>query len=273
MKLRPFGAALLCSAACLASAAPRELAVCSDPSNLPFSNERQEGFENRIARLIADDLNATLRYTWSMQRRSFLRRTLMTGDCDVVMGVPLGLERVAATQPYYTSTYVFVTLRSRGLDLHSFDDPRLKDLKIGLQALGAEGANTPPAAALARRGIQQQVVGYPMWGDEDEESPQARIIEAVAHGDIDTAIVWGPFAGYFAKRFGNRLTLAPVDADPQQPGLAFAYAMALGVRKADAELRATLQGVLERRHADIEKILNDYGIPVVAPESARPAGE
>jgi len=188
------------------------------------------------------------------------------------MGVPLGLERVAATQPYYTSTYVFVTLRSRQLDLHSFDDARLQDLKIGLQALGAEGANTPPAAALARRGIHQHVVGYAMWGDDDDETPQAHIIEAVARGDIDTAIVWGPFAGYFARQFGDRLKLTPVDADPQLPGLAFAYPMALGVRKADAELRTTLQDVLERRHADIEKILNDYGVPVVAP-ATRSGGE
>jgi mxaJ protein len=241
----------------------RELAVCADPSNLPFSNDRQEGFENRIASLVAADLHATLRYTWNMQRRSFLRRTLSTGACDVVIGVPAGLQGVMATRPYYTSTYVFVTDKRRSLRLTGFDDPALRDLKIGLQALGAEGANTPPASALAQRGLARQVTGFPMWGEEADETPQAHIIEAVASGQIDTAIVWGPFAGYFAKRHGQQLLVTPVVGDPKQPELAFRYAMAMGVRRGDEALLAELQTVLDRRQPEIQAILQTYGIPLV----------
>lgn len=257
-------------AAAEAPAAGRELAVCADPSNLPYSNDRQEGFENRIASLIASDLHASLRYTWNMQRRSFLRRTLSTGACDVVIGVPAGLQGVMATRPYYTSTYVFVTDKRRALRLTGFDDPALRDLKIGLQALGAEGANTPPASALAQRGLARQVTGFPMWGEEADETPQAHIIDAVASGQIDTAIVWGPFAGYFAKRHGDQLLVTPVAGDPKQPELAFRYAMAMGVRRGDEALLAELQAVLDRRQPEIQAILQTYGIPLVN-EASTPA--
>ena len=242
---------------------PRELVVCADPSNLPYSNERQEGFENRIASLIAQDLNSTLNYSWNMQRRSFLRRTLRAGTCDVVIGAPVGLQGLAQTRPYYASGYVFVTARDRHLQLQGFDDPALRGMKIGLQALGAEGASTPPASALARRGIVDHITGYPMWGEEADESPQARIIDAVASGEIDVAIVWGPFAGYFARRHGDRLDLAPVGADPLQPALAFRYEMALGVRRGDEALLTELQQVLDRRKPEVDAILRDYGVPLL----------
>ena len=251
-----------------ADAVPRELAVCADPSNLPYSNDHQEGFENRIASLIASDLHATLRYTWNVQRRSFLRRTLRAGECDVVIGLPAGLQGVAQSRPYYASTYVFVTARQRGLQpqlqAQGFDAPALRTLKIGVQALGAEGANTPPAGALARRGIVDHVVGFPMWGEENDETPQARIIDAVASGEIDVAVVWGPFAGYFARRHGDALQVTPATADLQQPALAFRYEMTLGVRRGDDALLAELQQVLDRRGPEIRAILNEYGIPQVA---------
>jgi quinoprotein dehydrogenase-associated probable ABC transporter substrate-binding protein len=272
--------AVACAAAapCLASAAdsaPRELAVCADPSNLPYSNERQEGFENRIASLIASDLKATLHYTWNMQRRSFLRRTLNAGVCDLVIGLPAGLQGVAASRPYYASSYVFVTAKDRGIHLTGFDDPALRTLRIGLQALGAEGSNTPPASALARRGIRDHITGYPMWGEEDDETPQGRIIDAVASGEIDVAIVWGPFAGYFAKRHGDRLQVALADGDPSQPALAFRYDMALGVRRGDEVFLGELQQVLDRRQPEIQAILRDYGIPLAAagaPDGVRSSG-
>jgi mxaJ protein len=241
----------------------RELAVCADPSNLPFSNDKEEGYENRIASLLAADLHADVRYTWNMERRGFLRRTLLAGRCDVVMGVPAGLPRVLTTAPYYTSTYVFVTQQGRHLDLHALDDPALQQLRIGLHALGAEGANTPPAAALARRGMSAHVVGFPMWGNEDEASPPARIVDAVAAGDIDTAIVWGPFAGYFAQRHAPRLQVTAVAPDAQWPELAFSYGMAIGVRSGDAALRDELQQALTRHAADIAAILSSYGVPLV----------
>lgn len=254
----------------------RELAICADPANLPFSNQRQQGFENRIAELLAADLQATVRYTWNMQRRSFLRRTLNAGACDVVIGLPAGLQGVAQTRPYYRSSYVFVT-RS-GMQLQGIDDPRLRQLRIGLQAVGAEGANTPPAMALARRGIVEHITGFPMWAEEADETPQARILAAVARGEVDVALVWGPTAGYFARPHAPQLSLSPLLGDPQQPGLAFSYGMALSVRRSDTALRDELQQVLDRRQADIAAILTGYGVPLLpadatpaVPEPTRPA--
>src|SRR6266576_763755 len=125
----------------------RELRVCSDPNNLPFSNQREEGFENRIAELVAKDLNAKLRYTWWAQRRGFVRNTLNAGECDVFIGVPSSFERTRTTIPYYRSTYVFITRRDRHLNVVSFDDPILRRLKIGVQMIGDDFTNTPPAHA------------------------------------------------------------------------------------------------------------------------------
>lgn len=245
------------------AAAQRELAVCADPANLPFSNDRGEGFENRIAKLVAGELGATLRYAWNMQRRGFLRRTLGTGACDLVLGAPAGLQGLVTTRPYYRSTYVFVSLRERGLDVRDFDDPRLARLTIGLHAVGAEGANTPPAMALARRDLGRNVRGYAMWGDESEEDTPARLIDAVAQGDVDLAVVWGPFAGYYAKAHPGRLAIAPAEPDPAMPVMPVAYELAMGVRRGDEALRAEVQAVLDRRRTDIEAILADYGVPLL----------
>src|SRR5215208_1499473 len=129
----------------------RVLRVCADPNNLPFSNARQEGFENKIAALVARDLRADLRYTWAAQRRGFVRSTLGAGECDVVMGVPAGLDRVSTTSPYYRSTYVFVSRRDGAADIRSLDDPRLRRVRVGVQMIGDDYANSPPAHALARR--------------------------------------------------------------------------------------------------------------------------
>jgi mxaJ protein len=270
MSARTFVAATLGALGATAWAAPpiapeanaeRELVVCADPANLPYSNSRQEGYENRIAALLAEELHARLSYAWNLQRRSFLRRTLNAGRCDVVIGLPAGLQGVAQTRPYYRSSYVAVT--RPGQAWPGLDDPRLRSLKIGLQAVGAEGANTPPAMALARRGITDKVSGYAVWGDEADETPQARLLDAVASGEIDVAIVWGPIAGYFAQPYRPALQLAAVTADPQWPALAFSYAMALSVRRADTALRDELQQVLDRRQADIQAILRGHGVPLL----------
>jgi mxaJ protein len=233
------------------------LRVCADPNNLPFSNERLEGLENRLAELVARELKTSLRYVWWAQRRGFIRNTLDAGQCDVVMGVPANLPAVLTTRPYYRSGYVFVTRADPQLDVRSFDDPRLPRLRIGVQVVG-DGANTPPMDALARRGLVRNLVGYTVFGDYAQPNPPARIVEAVARGEVDLAVVWGPLAGFFADRYSTPLKLTPVPADSTLP-LEFAISMA--VRKDDQARRAILDSVLVRRRADIETILDDYHVP------------
>jgi mxaJ protein len=258
---------LLLAAAALASCSPepeepaRELRVCADPNNLPFSNDRLEGFENEIAALAARDLGATVRYEWWAQRRGFVRNTLNAGTCDVVMGVPSSFELVLATRPYYRSTYVFVSRKDRGLSVRSFDDPALRRLRIGVQMIGDDFANAPPAHALAGRGMIDNVVGYSVYGDYSQPNPPARIVAAVAAGEVDLAVVWGPLAGYFAKRQPVPLDLVPVSPQIDLPFLPFVFDISMGVRRGDEALRDELNGILERRQAEIEAILDRYGVP------------
>jgi quinoprotein dehydrogenase-associated probable ABC transporter substrate-binding protein len=247
-----------------AAAQPRELRVCADPNNLPFSNQRLEGFENKIATLIAKEMGATVTYSWMPQRRGFVRRTLKAGECDLVMDVPDGYEMVLGTKPYYRSTYVFVYRRDRNLDLHSFDDPVLRDLRIGLHMTAEDGANQPPAHALARRGIVKNVVGFKMFDVDSVTNPPGRIVDAVAAGEIDVAIVWGPFGGYFAQRQTVPLEIVAVSPVVDSTGLPFVFEMAMGVRRGQDAFKSELEAILDRRHADIQKILEEYGIPLVA---------
>jgi mxaJ protein len=244
----------------------KELRVCADPNNLPFSNQRLEGFENKIADLIAEDLGATIRYTWHPQRRGFIRRTLKARECDVVMGVPSSYELVLATKPYYSSSYVFVYPKHKGYGIQSFDDPVLRDIKIGLHALGDDGFNPPPAHALARRGITGNVVGFNMWDADSVENPPGKIIEAVASGEIDTAIVWGPIGGFYAQRQAAQLNVVPVSPASDSPSLPFVFPMSMGVRHDDRALKESLERIIEHRKADIDRILRDYGIPLVGSE-------
>ncbi|HYE89589.1 MAG TPA: substrate-binding domain-containing protein [Terriglobales bacterium] len=249
--------------------APGELRVCADPNNLPFSNAREEGFENRIAELLAAELGLTLRYTWWAQRRGFARNTVRERRCDVALGVPVGWDPVLTTRPYYRSTYVFVT-RADGPRVRSLDDEVLRTARVGVHLIGDDYANVPPAHALARRGIVDNVVGFMIYGDYTEPNPPARLIEAVASGGVDVAIVWGPLAGYFAGRQPVPLVVTPI-APAEEPPLRFTFGMAMGVRRDDTALRDALQGALERRRGDVDAILDRYGVPrVAAPASGAP---
>ncbi|HEV7889650.1 MAG TPA: substrate-binding domain-containing protein [Pyrinomonadaceae bacterium] len=248
----------------LQTKSPREtrvLRVCADPNNMPFSNERGEGFENRIVETIAKDLGARVEYTWWAQRRGFFRSTLRAGLCDLVAGVPSSFELAQTTSPYYRSTYVFVYRKGGGVDVHSFDDPALKNLKIGVQMIGDDFANTPPAHALTNRHITN-VRGYMVYGDYSKPSPSANIIEAVERGEVDVAVVWGPLAGYFAKRHAG-LEVVPVSPQIDLPFLPFVYDISMGVRRGDNLFRDEIEGAIERRRAEIEKILDEYGVPRV----------
>ena len=242
---------------------PRKLRVCADPNNLPFSNERSEGLENKLAELVADELNATVQYTWFAQRRGFIRNTLRAGECDVVMGVPASFELAAVTRPYYRSTYVFVTRSHDGIDLRSFDDPILKQLRIGVHLIGDDYANAPPAHALSNRGIIENVRGYTLYGDYREPNPPARILEALARGEIDVAIVWGPLAGYFAPKQSVPLSIRPVSPQIELPFLPMVYDIGMGVRREDTVLKQRLEAILEERRGDVDRILDEYGVPRV----------
>jgi mxaJ protein len=246
-----------------APAAARELRVCADPNNLPFSNERLEGFENRLASLVAREMHAEVRYTWWAQRRGFIRNTLRAGLCDVVPGVPASFELALATRPYYRSTYVFVSRADSGRQVESFDDPALRRLRIGVQMIGDDYSNAPPAHALAQRHIVSNVVGYSVYGDYSQPNPPARIVDAVANGEVDLAVVWGPLAGYFAARQPVGLTMTPVSPQIDLPFLPFVFDIAMGVRRADTALKEELDGILERRRAEIDAILAEYHVPRV----------
>lgn len=240
--------------------------VAADPNNLPFSNERKEGFENRIAEVVARELGVSFDYEWRAQRRGFFRQTLKEGDVDLILGVPAGFEMALTTEPYYASTYVFVSRRDRNIRVTSFDDPVLRDLKVGVQLVGDDGTNTPPAHALAARGIAGNLVGYTLYGDYAQENPPARIVDAVARGDVDLAIVWGPLAGFHAKRQAVELDLVPVPPRDEKTGLPFAFAISMGVRKGNTELRDKLDALLVAKQPEIDAILDEFGVPRVPVE-------
>jgi mxaJ protein len=262
--IRPLLAALLLAAlSSPAEGADRTLRVCADPNNLPFSNEAEEGFENRIVNLVAEELGAEVEYVWWAQRRGFTRNTLEARTCDVWPGIASAIERVATTRPYYRSTYVFVTRADRGLEIASYDDPQLKDLTIGVQMIGDDGANPPPAHALSRRGLIDNVRGYMLYGDYDEPNPPAAIVNAVASGEIDVAVVWGPLAGYFADRAETELTLKPVEPWLDGPRWPMVFDISMGVRKEDVALAHEIDEILERRRDDVQAILTEYHVPLV----------
>jgi mxaJ protein len=228
-----------------------ELRICADPNNLPFSNRAAQGFENEIAELIAQDLGVALSYTWIPERNSFFRNTLDDGRCDVVLGVPSSGSRLLTTQPYYRSTYVFVQRASLTDPIRSLSDPRLGQLRIGINMRGDEFNSLPPGIALVSRGL------------DDRMSPPHEQIQAVADGRIDLAIDRGPLAGYFARISSQPLALTPVPSGKGAAAAQLTYDIAMGVRRNDSALRHALDGALSRRHTEIAAILAQYGVPVV----------
>lgn len=239
------------------------LRVCADPNNLPFSNEAKAGFENKLADMVAEELHESVSYTWQAQRRGFIRETLKAKACDVVMGVPKGYDPVETTIPYYRSSYVFVTRADRHLDIQSIKDPRLRTLKIAVQLVGDDGANTPPAHALAAQGITNNVTGFPVYGDYRKPNPPSEILNAVERGDVDIAAVWGPLAGYFAKQSGGTLVISAITDTESFAPLIFQFDMAMGVRKGDDTLRTTLDRIIRQRGPQIVTLLESFGIPLL----------
>lgn len=237
--------------------------ACADPNNLPFSNREGQGFENKLAALIASDLHAELKYIWWAQRRGYVRNTLNERSCDFWPGIASNVEMVATSRPYYRSSYMFVSRASAGLKGLTLDDPRLKKLKIGVQMVGNDASNTPPAHALALRGIIANVRGYMLYGDYREANPPAAIVKAVERGDVDVAVVWGPLAGYFAAASPVPLRLEPVTpwfADQQWP---MQFDVSIGVQKDNQKLLHEIDRILVRRSAEISRLLAAYHVPLV----------
>jgi mxaJ protein len=235
------------------NAQTRELRVCADPNNMPFSSRDQTGFENRIAALVARDLNARLTFLWQRMGRGFVREYLDKAQCDFVVGIPTNYRSVLTTRPYYRSTYVFVS-KQGGPVISSLDSPALHGLKIGVQVLDEQ--YTPPGEALARRGLHAAIVGFDTIGDDADS-----IVRAVADKKVDFAIVWGPLAGYFARKVGHDLGITPVEPEVDPPGLPFTFAISMGVRKRNLALRDQLEKILVERRSDIRAILDEYGVP------------
>jgi quinoprotein dehydrogenase-associated probable ABC transporter substrate-binding protein len=248
--------ALAAPSAAEAADGERVLRVCADPDNLPYSHQDESGFENRIAAIAAEGLGASLRYEWQPLRRGFVRKTMGTGRCDVFIGVPAGFERVLTTRPYYRSSYVFVWRRGEDAP-RSFADPRIATERIGVQLVGNDMAATPPGHALARAGALANVVGYPVYGD----GPAARrMVDALASHDIDSALLWGPQAGYFARRAAMPMDIG-IAHPPAGMKAPFEFAIAMGVARGNAALRDELDAVLRRRRGDIDAVLAQYAVP------------
>ena len=245
-------ALMLALAAAPAGAA--ELRVCADPNNMPFSNAKGEGFENKLVERIAADWGRTVKYTWWAQRRGNVRNTLKAGECDLIPGIGSAVEMVGTTRPYYRARYMFVTRADRRLDIAGFDDPRLRTLKIGVQMVGDDGSNTPPAHALAKRGIVDNVRGYLIYGDYAEHDPQAAIVRAVAAGEVDVALVWGPTAQK-SSAVPLKLTPTPWLDGPQLP---MQFDVSMGVRREDDKLRADLNAWLAAHRDEVEALLARY---------------
>jgi quinoprotein dehydrogenase-associated probable ABC transporter substrate-binding protein len=253
-----------CAAPPPADTAQATLRVCADPNNLPFSNQAGEGFENRLAQMLASAMHEKVEFTWWAQRRGIIRNTLAAGRCDVVMGVPAGYGQAATTRPYYRSSYVFVYRKDRHYQLHALDDPRLATLKIGVHVLGSD--NPPPAMLLAQRGIIDNVTGYSIYGDYRKPNPPAALVDAVARGAVDVAIAWGPMAAYFAERATPPLEVVPVD-QPADSTWPMQFSIAMAVRRNDDGLRERLDAVLQSKRPQIEALLRQYGVPLLGDAS------
>lgn len=235
---------------------PKVLRVCADPNNLPFSNRAGEGFENRLAELIAKKLGKDLAYTYYPGATGFVRNTLNAHLCDLVMGMPQGDDLVQPTNPYYRTAYAAVYRAGSDLEgLSSIADPRLaKDKRIGLIA------NTPPGNLLARYGLLAAVKPYPLVVDTRVDAPAADMIRDLESGAIDVAILWGPIAGYYVKKSSGRLKEALLIGDK---GARMSFRIAMGVRHSDQEWKRELNRLIAQNQKEIDRLLADFGVPLI----------
>jgi quinoprotein dehydrogenase-associated probable ABC transporter substrate-binding protein len=234
----------------------KELRVCADPSDLPFSNQKGEGFENKIADIIADELKIPVKYTWFPKSMGFIRMTLGAKRCDLVIGWGQGDDIVLNTNAIYRSTSVLLYKKGTGLDgVVSLADPRLKGKRIGVEQ-GSAGGN-----AVARNGLMGNVHGYPMNVDRRFANPAEDMINDIRKGEVDAGVLWGPIGAYWASRGGEPLVVVPLVKE--QGSVKLAFRITMGVRNGDDAWKRQLNEIIRKRQGDIDKVLLDYGVPLL----------
>jgi quinoprotein dehydrogenase-associated probable ABC transporter substrate-binding protein len=235
---------------------PKVLRVCADPNNLPFSNDKGEGFENRIAELLAEKLHKTLAYAWYPQATGFVRNTLGAHRCDLIPGFPQGDELVQSTNPYYRTAYALVIKPNSGLDdLDTLSDPRLKDKRVGIVA------GTPPATYLAADGLMSKAKPYPLVVDTRVDSSATAMLRDLASGEIDVGVLWGPLAGYYAKQAVPPMRVRPLLKESGGPPLVFRIGM--GVRPSDQNWKRLLNRLIAENRAELNRLLIGFGVPLL----------
>jgi quinoprotein dehydrogenase-associated probable ABC transporter substrate-binding protein len=235
---------------------PNVFRACGDPRNMPFSNDKGEGFENKLAELFAAKLGKKLSYTYFPQATGFVRMTLGSYRCDIIMGLPQGDDQAQVTIPYYRTTYALIAKRGSGLeDVTAIDDPKLRDKRIGVVA------RTPPTTNMAINGLLAHAKSYPLFIDTRADSSAQAMIDDLARGDIDCGILWGPMAGYYASRADPPLIVVPLTKETKGPQMAFRIGMA--VRPADQEWKRTLNKLITENQTEINKLLISYNIPIL----------
>ena len=232
------------------------LRVCSDPANLPFSDKKRQGFENKIADIVADQLKEPVRYFWAPSGPGFVRNTLNSELCDVIIGYTVGSDIVQSTNPYYRSTYVIVAPAGSPLaDVTSLDDPRLKGARLGVFAA------TPPVDVLLGKGMMDHAKVYPLIVDHRFDSPLTTMVDDLEAKTVDALIVWGPLVGLSVKRTDGALIMSPLTQDADRPG--FSYRISFGIRHDEPDWKHRLEGVIRARAADIDRVLVDYDVPML----------
>jgi quinoprotein dehydrogenase-associated probable ABC transporter substrate-binding protein len=240
---------------------PNVFRACEDPRNMPFSNEKGEGFENKLAELFAAKLGKKLSYTFFPQATGFVRMTLASFKCDVIIGFPQGDDQAQITIPYYRTTYALITKRGSGLeDVNTIGDPKLKDKRIGVVA------RTPPSTIMAVNGLLAKAKSYPLFIDTRADSSAQTMIDDLMRGDIDCGILWGPMAGYYAARTDPPLVMVPLVKEATTVPMMFRIGMA--VRPSDQEWKRTLNKLIQDNQAEINKLLISYNIPILDENNA-----
>ncbi|MGH6855616.1 MAG: substrate-binding domain-containing protein [Aestuariivirga sp.] len=240
---------------------PKVLRVCADPRDLPFSNEAGDGFENKIAALLAHKLGKPLAYEYYPGSSGFVRNTLNAHRCDVIMGMPQGDDIVQGTNPYYRTSYALVSKQGAGLEtIDSLEDPRLQGKRIGIVA------GTPPATNLAVNGLLEMVKSYPLVVDTRFDAPAAAMIADLEGDRIDAAILWGPIAGYLATHSKIRMKVTPLVKEASGPRMI--YRIGMGVRHSDQDWKRRLNNLIAENQAEISHILASYGVPLLDENNA-----